>query len=174
MLVVMVLGLVGTARGQETLHEEPGFVDFRAIELWFDAEPTLEVNIKGALLRLVAEASRYEDPELADLLVKLKAIQMRGFPLRRADFEDIERHAERLSRHLEDEGWDTVMHVRDHDERVDMYLRTYRGEIAGLLVMVVEPGENESVFVNIVGEIDPEQIGRLGRKFNLGRRFDDW
>ena len=36
-----------------------------------------------------------------------------------------------------------------------------------MVVMVVAPGDDETVFVSIVGEIDPEQIGRLGRKFDI-------
>ena len=39
--------------------------------------------------------------------------------------------------------------------------------IAGMVVMVVSPEDDETVFVNIVGQIDPEQIGRIGRKFDI-------
>jgi hypothetical protein len=41
-----------------------------------------------------------------------------------------------------------------------------KDRIAGLVVMAVEPGD-EAAFVNIVGDIDPAQIGRLGRKFDI-------
>ncbi len=174
-LALLLIGLgATTALAQQRLEQNPGYIDFSHIEDWFDVTPTIEVNIKGALLRMVAEASRYEDPDLAELLYKLDAIQMRSFPLRRTDFDSIERRTDAMARGLEREGWDTVMRVRDREERVDMYLRLAGDEIAGLGVMVVEPGEDETVFVNIVGEIDPEQIGRLGRKFNLGRRFEAW
>lgn len=174
-LLCITLGLVTlTAQAQDRVEEDPGYIDFADIESWFNASPTIEVNIKGALLRLVAEASRYEDPDLAELLFKLKAIQMRGFPLRGSQYKDVERHADGMAQRLRDDGWDTVMRVRDYEERVDMYLKMHGEKIAGLVVMVVEPGEDETVFVNIVGDIDPEQIGRLGRKFNFSRRFDDW
>ncbi len=174
LLLLLVGGLTTSASAQDRIEDSPGYVDLSLIEDWFDATPSIEVNIKGALLRLVAEASRYEDPDLADLLFKLQAIQMRGFPMRHSEFEDVDRATDTLVGQLEDDGWDTVMRIRDRDERVDMYLRMHDDIVAGLIVMVVEPGADETVFVNIVGDIDPEQIGRLGRKFNFGRRFDDW
>jgi len=40
------------------------------------------------------------------------------------------------------------------------------------VVMVLEPGEDETIFLNIVGEIDPAQIGRIGRRFDLDLAYD--
>ena len=150
------------------LRREPGYLDLEAIETWFDRDAKIEVNVKGALLRLVAEASRYEDPELADLLGKLKAVQVRGYDLSRSEYDTIERRTSALSKDLEGRGWEVVARVREDDEHVYMYLKTLDDVIAGLVVMVVSPQEDETVFVNIVGEIDPAQIGRIGRTFDIG------
>lgn len=164
----MLCLLAGTA-GAQALERDPGFVDLVTIESWFDSEPNVVVNIKGALLNLVAEASRYEDPELADLLRKLKAIQVRGFTMRRTDFGAVEERTADLARHLEASGWDTVVRVRevDNGERVDVFVRVANDAIAGMMVMVVDSYEDETFFVNIVGEIDPAQIGRIGRTFDI-------
>ncbi len=170
---LLLLGLTGVVHAQNRLEDAPGYVDLRTFEAWFDASPTLEVSIKGPLLRLVAEASRYEDPDLAEMLAGLRAIQVRGFPLRRSEFDDVARRASEMADRLEAEGWDTVIRVRKDDEQVDMHVKVHDGEIAGMVVMVVQPGYDETVFLNIVGAIDPEQIGRLGRKFNIGR-LQDW
>ncbi|QXD15485.1 DUF4252 domain-containing protein [Rhodocaloribacter litoris] len=154
---------------QTPLEDDPGFLDLASMTAWFDREPTLEVDIQGSLLRLVAEASRYDDPELADLLTRLRAIQVRGFPLPRTRFNEIARRTAEVATRLEAAGWDTVLRVRDYDEQVHMYVRVHDNAIAGMVVFVVKPGYDETVFVNIVGEIDPEQVGRLGRKFSFGR-----
>ncbi len=159
--------LAGGALAQDELKRDPGYVDLDAVESWFSAEPKIIVNVKGALLKLVAEASRYEDPELADLLGKLKSVQVRSFNLRRADYRSIEQRTGELARRLEGQGWDTVVRVREDDERVDVFVRVHNGVIAGMMVMAVTPDEDETFFVNIVGQIDPEQIGRIGRKFDI-------
>ncbi|MEM6648093.1 MAG: DUF4252 domain-containing protein [Bacteroidota bacterium] len=158
--------------GDYDLHADPGYVDFERLSDWFGEPARLEVNIKGALLRLVAEASRYEDPELSDMLSDLNAIQVRGFPLRRSQFEAMETKADDWANSLSDGGWDTIVRVRNRYEYVNMFVRTRDDAIAGMVVMVLEPGEDETIFLNIVGEIDPAQIGRIGRRFDLDLAYD--
>lgn len=167
LLALLTLGLTSAAYPQRSIQEDPGYVDFSRINDWFDEKPTLEVNIKGALLRLVAEASRLEDPELADLLLELRAIQVQGYSLPRSRFDDLGVAVDGWVSEMEEAGWDTIVRVRDDDEHVDMHVKVHDGAIAGMLVMVVTPGDDDTVFVNIVGEIDPEQIGRIGRRFNI-------
>ncbi len=150
------------------LRNEPGYLDLDSIHGWFDEEPWLEVNVKGALLRLVTEASRNEDPELSNVLQGLKAIEVRGYPLTPEQFEEVGRRTGDLAKQLEARGWDTVVRVREQNERVNIYMKVNDDVIAGLVVMVLEPDNEEgAVFVNIVGDIDPEQIGKIGQKFNI-------
>lgn len=158
-----------TATAQADLRKEPGYLDLAAVEEWFDTEPWLEVNIKGALLSLITEASKAEeDPELTSILSKLKAIEVRGYPLKASMFEDIDRRTSLLAKRLEAQGWETVVRVRENDERVNVYLKSDGKTIAGLVVMVLDPTDDDgAIFVNIVGDIDPQQIGRIGQKFNI-------
>lgn len=169
--IVLILGLL-TARlavAQDSdLRTEPGYLDLSSVDDWFDDEPWLEVNINGALLSLVSEASRGEDPELGEVLNKLKAIEVRGYQLAPDQFEDIGRRTGQLARQLEDMGWQTVVRVRDNEERVNVYLKQNGNAIAGLVVMVVSPDDdNGAIFVNLVGDINPKDIGRIGRKFDI-------
>jgi len=165
---LVVALLTGTAKAQNTVERDPGYIDLADIESWFGSEATLEVNIKGALLKLVSEASRHEDPELADLLTNLKAIQVRGYTLTPSQLQGINQRTAELGRRLARSGWDTVARVREDGEDIHMYVKATDDAIAGLVVMVVSPGENETMFVNIVGDINPEEIGRIGRKFDIG------
>lgn len=162
------------AKAQASLDSEPGYVDLDTIEAWFGDEPFLFVNVKGALLNLVAEASRGEDPELYELLSRLKAIQVRGFKNDDANLGDVRRKAAGLSRDLDKRGWETVVRVREDDEHVDLFMKSNGDRISGLMIMVVQDHEDETVFVNIVGDIDPAQIGRLGRKFKIDELDRDW
>lgn len=171
LLIPVLAGLLAVcpAAAQDVdLRSEPGYLDLDGINGWFDEEPWLEVNVKGALLRLVTEASRNEDPELSQVLERLKAIEVRGYPLTPTQFEEIGNRTGDLAKQLEARGWDTVVRVREESERVNIYMKVNEDVIAGLVVMVLEPDEDEgAIFVNIVGDIDPEQIGKIGQKFNI-------
>ena len=165
-LTLLSLLVVAPGFGQKAIESEPGFVNVKEVEQWFDQEPNLEVNIYGALLNLVAEASRFEDPELAELLHNLKGISVRGFRTEGIDMQSIRNRTSDMSSRLKADGWETIVKVRDREEFVDMYLKTIDDRIAGMVVMVIDEDE-DAVFVNIIGEIDPEQIGRIGHKFNV-------
>ncbi len=165
--LLALLLTVGLLPRSANAQEQRGYIDLSQVEAWFDDEPAIEVNIRGALLNLVAEASKYEDPDLADMLRQLKVIQVRGFDLSRADDTLLSQSTE-LGRQLEADGWETVVRVRDDGEHVQMYLLATGESIDGMVVLATDEFEDEAIFVNIVGEIRPDQIGRIGRKFNLG------
>lgn len=163
---LLLVALRSSLWAQEEYTKQPGYVDFSAMGIFGEEESTVEVFLKGPLLRLVSEATKGEDQELADMLSRLKLIRVQVFPLRRERAEAVKKKTDEMARRLEKEGWEMVVRVRDRDENAYVYLKTAKDRIAGLVVMSVEPG-NEAAFVNIVGDIDPEQIGRLGRKFDI-------
>ncbi|MEZ4699871.1 MAG: DUF4252 domain-containing protein [Rhodothermales bacterium] len=167
-MLLLSLALAGAARpalGQDDLAQVAGYVDFTDLADQFGEAPTLEVNIKGPLLKLVAEASREEDPELADLLLKLQAIQVRGYPLRRSQFRSMERRSLMLAERLSEAGWETVVNLRDYGQYVDMYVKQNPKAIEGMVLLVLDTEAGETVFINIVGDIDPGEMGRIGSKF---------
>ena len=182
-MILIVLALVVTAlphqaqaQNQRSVRSHPGYVNLERmgdLSDLFESDATIEVNVEGALMKLVAEASRFEDPELADLLLKLKGVYVRAYALERGFRDSATKRASEIGEELLDGGWSSVVRVRNRDEHVQMFVN-YDGDfVAGMVVMTIEEGSDEAVFVNIVGEIDPAQIGRIGRKFNIGN-VSDW
>ncbi len=168
-VVLYVMLTPNFAYAQDDLRSDPGYLDLALVEQWFDSEPWLEVNIKGALLNLITEASKAEeDPELTSVLSKLRAIEVRGYRLTTSMFGEIDRRTGELARQLESQGWETVVRLREDEERVNVYVKANGNAIAGLVVMVLDPSDDDgAVFVNIVGDIDPEDVGRIGRRLNI-------
>jgi Domain of unknown function (DUF4252) len=72
----------------------------------------------------------------------------------------------RTVRWLEDRGWKATLKVRDEGEETYIYLKETGGKIDGLTLLSLSPGE-EAVAINIVGRIDPAQIGRLAQHFDV-------
>jgi hypothetical protein len=163
-VAAMTAVLVLPARGQ--VESEPGYIDLGDLESIMQTETTLEVNVKGALLRMVTEAARIEDEALADMLSKLRGVFVRGYSVDYLPSEARDRVAS-VSGNLEADGWERVVRVRENDEYVEMLMLSDGERIEGMVVFVMETGENSTVFVNIVGEIEPEDISRVGRRFRI-------
>lgn len=72
-----------------------------------------------------------------------------------------------MGNNLADDGWTVVMRTRDIVENTHFYVRLEGDGVTGMVVISVEAGSDQAVFVNIVGDIDPEQIGRIGQKFQI-------
>jgi len=175
LLILGIACVIGAsvAHGQTDLAKEPGYVDLDAMESWFNEEAYLFVNVKGVLLNLVAEASAVEDPDLAELLRKLKAVQVRGYKNDRAGVGAVRSRAIAFARDLEKKGWESAVRVRDEDDQVDLMMKSDGKAIAGLMIIVADH-KDEIVFVNIVGDIDTSQIARLGRQFHIRELERDW
>lgn len=169
LIVLLALG-VGPARADTAVEEQPGYVDLSDLGLPSGTEATVEVNLRGAVLRLIGAASRGEEPEFAEMIDKLQLIRVLIFPLKDLDPTRVQDRIAALGSRVEQQGWEKVVRVKEREEQAHVYLKLTGEQIAGLLVMAVDnsdKGEDAVVFVNIVGQIDPEQIGRLGQQLNI-------
>lgn len=159
-----------------SLAEVPGFVDFRELGVQAPGEVTLRVSLYGPLLRMVAEATRGAEPGFAELVDKLQGIFAQVYEVPANGREAVEQQARQTARVLESRGWQTVVEVREPGGSGDtsyLQVRTDGERILGLAVMFVEPGGSAG-FINVVGDITPEEVGRLGRTFDIDAldRFD--
>lgn len=60
---------------------------------------------------------------------------------------------------LENLGWYRMVLTRDEGEEVHIYGRESDGGLQGLTVLAVE--DEEVIVLNLVGRIDPDQLGSL-------------
>lgn len=150
-----------------SLEDSPGFVDFGSLGVDPPGEVSLRVNLYGAILRLVAEATRGEEPGFAELIEKLEGIFASVYEVPAADRSSLELRARETARRLEARGWQTVVEI--HEKAGDtsyLQVNTDGERIRGLAVMFVEP-DGTAGFINVVGDITPEEVGRLGRTFDI-------
>lgn len=147
-------------------QDQPGYFPIQELDLFPRDKLSVEVNLEGALLRMIAEATRVEDADFSAVISSLKSIQVQVFPLAGVDEGAIKIKIGRAVRWLEDRGWHATVRVREQDQETYIYLKEADGKIAGLSLLSLEPGE-EAVVINIVGRIDPAQIGRLGQSLHI-------
>lgn len=171
-LVAISLTAPAQAQDRSELASNPGYVDLSQVQSWFNTSPNIEVNLMGTLLDLIAGSAEDGESDFATLVSQLKAIQVRGYPMRNASLDDIKQRLTDFSSQMEQNGWERVVYIRENDELVNIYVRPDGDAIAGLTVLATNPEEDESIFINIVGSISPDQIGKIGRGLNIDELED--
>jgi len=164
--LLALMGLATMAQAQQDYEKHPGYVDFRALGITPGQEPSVEILLKGSLLRLLAGAANEDEPGLSDVVKKLVAISVQVYPLDSAPDDDYEKQADALAKRLGSQGWETIVKVREPRERAYIAIKAVDEHIVGLVVLALEKND-EIALVNIAGDIDLDRIGELGDEFHL-------
>jgi hypothetical protein len=165
-LAVLLLFLVVAAGQAQKLESQPGYVPIQALGLFPEDQLEVEINLNGPLLNLVAAATNGEDPQFSAVMKSLKSIQVQVFPLKGVDPAGIKTRIGHAVHWLEERGWKSTLRVRDKGQETYIYLKESGGKVEGLTLLSLDPGD-EAVVINIVGRIDPDQIGRISQSLHV-------
>lgn len=169
-LITIVLALAGSTAclAQPEVEELPGYFPLEELGILQSEELSVEVNLKGALLRLVAAAVSQEDEEFAELVSGLDLIRVQVAPTSSVDGAETRRRIAAASKRLDAEGWLTIVRTRDDEEEVLIYAREVGGEFVGLAVLAMDgDSDGDVALINIVGPIDPSRIASLGEMLDI-------
>jgi len=157
----------GAARADDnkSFAKHPGYVDFAALDK-IGEEAKVEVNLKSPMLGLVSRFVGEEDPELRNMLANLKLVRVRVYDLTPEIEKAFLSAGSATTAKLDKNGWERVVRVRERNERVDIYFKPSSKSdfIEGVLIIAVD---DEAAFVNIVGEMRPEDVARIGEHFDI-------
>ena len=154
------------------IKNHPGYINFDEIEIPGNAEETVEVYVKGPLLKLLAKATEDDDPELADVMSKLLMVRINTFSIDRELADRLKPKLNKIENQLKDKKWEKTIRVKDRRDLVNIFIKMDNQErIVGVVVMAIED-EDEAVFVNIVGEMDWRSLRKIGRKFDIDELKD--
>ncbi len=143
-------------------------MDFAKFGLGANQEATVEINLRGPMLKLAAAASD-DDPELGAMLSGLEGIFVRTYALDDNSPDAFDKALNAISQHLQSTGWETIVKVREHDERAHIAIKMNGDTIVGMTVIALDEKDRDEgvVFVNIVGTLDLAKVGRMGRHFDF-------
>lgn len=165
----VVLLLVGLSAGfaQAECRSRPGFVDTEALTaLSSGSDETIRITLEGPMLKVMSQAAGHaaDDFELGELAQDLDCMNVMVV-------EDLtpERHnlaltmVKDLRSQLSQRDWKPMVEIREEDEQI--YVMSHGGGdvIQGLTVIVLE--EDEFVFINLVGQLKPENLARLMEQY---------
>lgn len=129
------------------------------------AEPHVQIDLGPALLGFAVAAARQSDPGAADMIAGLRGISVRVYE-ELADAPALLGFVNDTGRSLEQQGWERVVFVQDGTDNVRVHARVEDGQMVGMTFMVVD--SSDAVFINIDGQIDPVQLGRVAASMGLG------
>jgi hypothetical protein len=146
---------------------DAGALPFQELDLFPREKLSVEINLEGPILKMVSQFAASDDPDFAKMMAGLKAIHVQVFPLKdKAGAGLLRGKIDRSVHWLEEHGWHSTVRVRDKGEETYIYLKEADGMMVGLAILSVQPGQ-EAALINIVGKLDPAQIGRVGRSLNI-------
>jgi hypothetical protein len=160
-LTLLFLAAAGWAQ-----KPEPGYVSIDELGLFPRDKLQVEINIEGPVLRMVSAMARKDDPGFAAVMDGLKSIQVQVFPMKGVDTGAVKTRIDRAVHWLEGHGWKSSVRVRDQGQETYIYLKQSGDRIDGLTLLSLDP-KDEAVVINIVGRIDPAEIGRLGQSLHV-------
>lgn len=166
---LLLFGVAANAVGgsRDKAENHPGYVDFEALDCIGDREAKIEVYLRANMLKLIGDFVRTEDPELYDMINKLLLVRVLVFDVEYDRVDDCVADSKKTVKDLDRRGWERIVRVTEDDEVVYVYLKPSKEyeSINGILVIAFE--DDEAVFVNIVGEIHPDDVSRLGEHFDI-------
>jgi hypothetical protein len=161
---VATLAVFDNLRAQET---PPGQVEFGKFTPPSAAGEYVEINVSRSLINLATTLVAKEEPEIANLLRNLIAVRVNVVTMDAGNRAEVEQQARAVRQDLEKKGWEKVVNARKEKEDVSIFVKTSGGEsVQGLAVVVIE-AEKQAVFVNVVGDIRPEQLAVVGERLNI-------
>ncbi len=161
-LFCTLLALPAMAQEDE-LKDLPGYVNFGDLSATY-GEPKITINLGGTMLNFVGMMSSSESPETSEMISKLKGIRVQIYSL--DDNVDAARNQfGEVKSELKSSGWEPIVQVNEDDEQVLVYMKQVKGNMEGMTVMVVD--DEEVVFVNIIGQLNPAELGRVMDSFDV-------
>jgi len=148
---------------EDELKDLEGFIDFGDLSAAY-GEPSISINIGGTLLQFVGLMSGESNPETAEMMAQLKGVRVFGYPI--DDDPSVARQKfSEVKSNLKSKGWEPVVQVNEDDEQVLIYMKMSGSAMEGMTVMTVD--DEEVMFINIIGKLDPRKLGDMMDNFDV-------
>jgi len=144
-----------------------GQVDFGTFTAPASGGEFVEVNVTSSLISLATKFLEKDQPDVAQVLKGLQLVRVNVIGMTEANRSDIESRVQAIRKELEAKGWERIVKVQQKSDDVGVYIKTQNKDTVQGVVVVVMDGKKQAVFVNVVGDIKPEQLSMLGEKLHI-------
>jgi hypothetical protein len=148
---------------EDELKDLPGYVNFGDLSATY-GEPKMTINLGGTMLNFVGMMSSSESPETSELISKLKGIRVQIYSMDE-NADAAKSQFSQVKGELKTSGWEPIVQINEDNEQVLVYMKNVKGNMEGMTVMVVD--DEEAVFVNIIGQLNPAELGKVMESFDV-------
>lgn len=133
------------------------------------ASKTVDVSLDQSMLKFAGGFLNEKDEDQAKakkIIAKLRGIYVHNFEFEKdGGYSPEDLSALRVP--LKGPEWSRIVNVKSkhNDENVEVYFRKVSGKFQGLVVIATQP--TQLTYVNIDGEIDPDELMQLGGQFGI-------
>lgn len=159
-VLIGVMLAVFAGFGGAQAFAQSGYYPIEEMGIFSEGDLEVDIDLSGAMLRVAAGAMENRDENIAELVANLERVRVQVGAPSGVDAATVAQKMADAQAALGSAGWRKILSVEESDEQVYLYALESAGNIAGLTVFVNE-GSEEVVVVNIVGDINPETLGRL-------------
>lgn len=156
--IALLVTLLVSGCGVTASSKNPGFVHFDTPDhsgLKNDASFSLGPRVLGFAARHIDD-----DPDAKALLESLDGIQVNVFTVSEtANHGTLNHDLAVATADAFDEQWSPIVRVVEDDSRVHIFVKENDGILLGLAIVAID--DEELVFVNLMGEINPDRLASL-------------
>jgi hypothetical protein len=158
---------IGPALSVKAENTPAGQVDFGKFVPPSTGAEFVEVNLTTSLISLASQLVEKEDAEIAHLLKTLTQVRVTAIGIDDENRADLKKRAQKIREELDSKGWERIVNAQKDEQSVGVFLKSRNKDTVEGIVVLATEGNKRAVFVNIVGDIKPEQIARLGEKLHI-------
>ena len=159
---------VSLAQNDKDYSKDPGYFDFGNLSHFIQGDNVTEVNIDSHLLNMMNGSTGDTNDDLSQLVHGLKLVKVYSFDVKLKEKKELLGKMDEMDESLTSKNWDRIVKVKEPGEYTFVYIKSAGNnkEISGLVVSTFEK-DGKATFVNIVGNINMNAIGKLSQKFNI-------
>lgn len=170
--LTLMLGLLISTAGMAQTNEIKnlaGYVDFGDLTSSY-GEPNVEINLGPSMLQFASAIVGNDDPEALAVMKGLKAIRVKIYNID-GNADAAIGQINKSRKQLEDDNWEQIVKVKEDGEQTHIFMKMIDGKIEGMTVLVAGD-EDEAIFINIIGNIDPKDLGKITESFDVDIDID--
>jgi len=153
----------------------PGYVDFGSLSKYMSGDNVTEINLNANLLKMLSKMGSEDNKDFKGVIGGLKLIKVNSFELDALNEQDIKDKISSIDQSLMNKKWQRIIKVKEHGEYTNVYVlpsSDYENFLGLCVTSIDVKGEKhnnkpQATFVNIVGNINMSQLGKLGSKFDI-------